>query len=85
MFSAVFYSAGRSISHTPHLSSAAGLSLDTRAAATVAVTAADAAAAAAAAAADPAAEAFAYPVSIDIRDLIGLEDVMEELQLGPNG
>lgn len=83
MFSAVFYSAGRSISHTPHLSSAAGLSLDTRAAATVAVTAADAAAAAAAA--DPAAEAFAYPVSIDIRDLIGLEDVMEELQLGPNG
>eukprot|EP00877_Chromochloris_zofingiensis_P007753 jgi/Chrzof1/3230/Cz12g16240.t1 len=36
-------------------------------------------------AADPAAEHFSYPVSIDIRDLISLEDVMEELQLGPNG
>lgn len=35
--------------------------------------------------ADPAAEAFNYPVSIDIRDLISLEDVMSELQLGPNG
>ncbi|WIA34439.1 hypothetical protein OEZ86_012773 [Tetradesmus obliquus] len=34
---------------------------------------------------DPAAEAFAYPVSIDIRDLVSLEDVMAELQLGPNG
>lgn len=36
-------------------------------------------------AADPAAEDFAYPVSFDIRDLVSLEDVMEELQLGPNG
>jgi hypothetical protein len=35
--------------------------------------------------ADPAAEAFGYPVSIDIRDLVSLEDVMGELQLGPNG
>jgi hypothetical protein len=35
--------------------------------------------------ADPAAEAFAYPVSIDIRDLVSLEDVMTELELGPNG
>uniref|UniRef100_A0A0C9S9Z0 GPN-loop GTPase 3 n=1 Tax=Wollemia nobilis TaxID=56998 RepID=A0A0C9S9Z0_9CONI len=34
---------------------------------------------------DPAAESFDYPVSIDIRDLISLEDVMEELNLGPNG
>ena len=35
--------------------------------------------------ADPAAEAFTYPVSIDVRDLVSLDDVMEELQLGPNG
>lgn len=35
--------------------------------------------------ADPAAEAFKYPVSIDVRDLITLDDAMEELQLGPNG
>ena len=34
---------------------------------------------------DPAAESFKYPVSIDIRDLISLEDVMEEMELGPNG
>lgn len=34
---------------------------------------------------DPAAEAFDYPVSIDIRELISLEDVMEELGYGPNG
>lgn len=26
-----------------------------------------------------------YPLSFDIRDLVPLEDVMEELQLGPNG
>lgn len=35
--------------------------------------------------ADPAAENFGYPVSIDVRDLITLEDVMEEMKLGPNG
>ena len=35
--------------------------------------------------ADPAAEHFSYPVSLDIRDLAPLEDVMEELELGPNG
>jgi GPN-loop GTPase len=35
--------------------------------------------------ADPAAERFNYPVSFDIRDLITLQDVMEELELGPNG
>jgi hypothetical protein len=35
--------------------------------------------------ADPAAESFEYPVSIDVRDLVTLEDVMQELQLGPNG
>lgn len=35
--------------------------------------------------ADPAAENFNYPVSFDVRDLITLEDVMEELKLGPNG
>lgn len=34
---------------------------------------------------DPAAENFDYPVAIDIRELISLEDVMEELSLGPNG
>jgi len=34
---------------------------------------------------DPAAEDFKYPVSIDVRDLIGLDDVMEELDYGPNG
>lgn len=35
--------------------------------------------------ADPAAEEFKYPVSIDVRDLITLDDVMQELDLGPNG
>ncbi|KAI8620085.1 GPN-loop GTPase [Chytriomyces sp. MP71] len=34
---------------------------------------------------DPAAEHFEYKPSIDIRDLITLDDVMEELQYGPNG
>jgi len=34
---------------------------------------------------DPAAETFNYPVAIDIRDLISLDDVAEELKLGPNG
>ncbi|CEP61440.1 putative signal sequence-binding GTPase GPN3 LALA0_S03e02916g [Lachancea lanzarotensis] len=34
---------------------------------------------------DPAAEATEYEFTIDIRDLISLEDVMEELNLGPNG
>ncbi|KAL9934635.1 hypothetical protein V8E36_006410, partial [Tilletia maclaganii] len=34
---------------------------------------------------DPAAEDFEYAPSIDIRHLITLEDVMEEMQLGPNG
>ena len=34
---------------------------------------------------DPAASEFAYEPDIDIRDLISLEDVMEELDLGPNG
>ncbi|KAF8966701.1 ATP binding protein [Entomortierella lignicola] len=34
---------------------------------------------------DPAAEKFEYEPSIDIKDLISLEDVMEELQYGPNG
>ncbi|KAJ1984795.1 hypothetical protein H4R34_000415 [Dimargaris verticillata] len=34
---------------------------------------------------DPAAEYFEYEPSIDIRDLITLEDVMEELDFGPNG
>ena len=36
-------------------------------------------------AADPAAEAFRYPVSMDVRDLITLDDAMQELGLGPNG
>ena len=34
---------------------------------------------------DPAAEIFDYKMSFDIRDLISVEDVMEELGLGPNG
>ncbi|KAG5179356.1 GPN-loop GTPase [Tribonema minus] len=34
---------------------------------------------------DPAAEAFEYDVAFDVRDLITLADVMEELELGPNG
>ncbi|KAK9803735.1 hypothetical protein WJX73_009428 [Symbiochloris irregularis] len=34
---------------------------------------------------DPAAEEFHYPVAFDIRNLISLEDVLEELHLGPNG
>ncbi|KAI8930317.1 GPN-loop GTPase [Entophlyctis helioformis] len=34
---------------------------------------------------DPAAENFEYKPTIDIRDLITLDDVMEELQFGPNG
>ncbi|KAK9839039.1 hypothetical protein WJX74_008262 [Apatococcus lobatus] len=34
---------------------------------------------------DPAAEDFAYPVSFDVRDLISLQDAMDELKLGPNG
>ena len=34
---------------------------------------------------DPAAEAFKYPISLDVRDLITVEDVMSELNYGPNG
>lgn len=34
---------------------------------------------------DPAAEVFNYPVTIDIRNLINIDDVMEELSFGPNG
>ena len=34
---------------------------------------------------DPAAEDFVYEPDIDIKELISLEDVMEELHLGPNG
>ena len=34
---------------------------------------------------DPAAESFTYEPDLDIRELIALEDVMEELELGPNG
>ena len=34
---------------------------------------------------DPAAEEFGHEPDLDIRDLITLEDVMEEMGLGPNG
>ncbi|KAI4733940.1 hypothetical protein E4T50_15509 [Aureobasidium sp. EXF-12298] len=34
---------------------------------------------------DPAAEEFVYEPDLDIRELITLEDVMEEMGLGPNG
>ncbi|EHL02416.1 putative GPN-loop GTPase 3 like protein [Glarea lozoyensis 74030] len=34
---------------------------------------------------DPAAEEFTHEPDLDIKDLISLEDVMEEMGLGPNG
>jgi len=34
---------------------------------------------------DPAAEGFSYKVAFDIRDLVSVADVMEEMELGPNG
>jgi len=34
---------------------------------------------------DPAAEEFAHQPDLDIKDLISLSDVMEEMGLGPNG
>jgi GPN-loop GTPase len=34
---------------------------------------------------DPAAEDFVYEPDVDIKDLVSLEDVMEELGYGPNG
>ncbi|KAI9804363.1 MAG: ATP binding protein [Piccolia ochrophora] len=34
---------------------------------------------------DPAAEDFTYEPDLDIKDLISLEDVMDEMHLGPNG
>ncbi|KAK4166639.1 GPN-loop GTPase [Cladorrhinum sp. PSN259] len=34
---------------------------------------------------DPAAESFEHQPDLDIKDLISLEDVMDELKLGPNG
>ena len=34
---------------------------------------------------DPAADEILYSPSVDIRELISVDDVMEELDLGPNG
>ena len=34
---------------------------------------------------DPAADDFAYAPDLDIKDLISLDDAMEEMGLGPNG
>lgn len=34
---------------------------------------------------DPAAEPSSYEFTVDIRDLISLQDVMEEMEFGPNG
>jgi len=34
---------------------------------------------------DPAAEDFDFEPDVDIKDLISLDDAMEEMQLGPNG
>lgn len=34
---------------------------------------------------DPAAESFEYEPAIDIRELVSLTDVMQELGFGPNG
>jgi hypothetical protein len=34
---------------------------------------------------DPAADYFDYPLSLNVKDLVNLDDVMNELNLGPNG
>mmetsp|Transcript_28066 Transcript_28066/g.74229 ORF Transcript_28066/g.74229 Transcript_28066/m.74229 type:complete len:270 (+) Transcript_28066:126-935(+) len=34
---------------------------------------------------DPAAESFSYDCEVDVRELISVDDVMEELNYGPNG
>ena len=34
---------------------------------------------------DPAAEEFLYEASLDIKELISVDDVMEQLGFGPNG
>ncbi|KAM9956026.1 hypothetical protein ACTFIW_002238 [Dictyostelium discoideum] len=34
---------------------------------------------------DPAAEVFEYPVSVDIKNLVTVDEVMDELHYGPNG
>jgi len=34
---------------------------------------------------DPAAEYFKYPIDVDVRELVSLEDVLEETDYGPNG
>ena len=34
---------------------------------------------------DPAANPTEYEFTIDVKDLISLQDVMEEMELGPNG
>lgn len=34
---------------------------------------------------DPAAESFTYKPSLDVRELVTVADVMEEMELGPNG
>jgi hypothetical protein len=34
---------------------------------------------------DPAAESFAYKPALDVRELVTVPDVMEEMELGPNG
>lgn len=34
---------------------------------------------------DPAAEDFSYEPDVDIKDLVSLQDVMEDMDLGPNG
>jgi len=34
---------------------------------------------------DPAAESFAYSCEVDVRELVSVDDVTEELELGPNG
>ena len=34
---------------------------------------------------DPANDHMSYPCSLDVRDLISLEDIMSEDKLGPNG
>lgn len=34
---------------------------------------------------DPAAESFGYKPALDVKELVTVPDVMEEMELGPNG
>ena len=34
---------------------------------------------------DPGCDSYTYDAAFDVRELIGVEDVMEEMEMGPNG